>query len=262
MILSRCEVLEQRRITESIFCMRLKAESIAREASPGQFVHIKVSSGIEPLLRRPFSIHRVHRSEGQIELLYRIVGKGTTMMGLAGKETVFDVMGPLGKGFVLEKSFTRAIIVAGGMGIAPAFFLMDELIRDEKKVILLWGAQTGDEIFDVDDWVRRGVEVYTATEDGSHGLCGLVTDLLGETFQRLDGVKDAQGFVCGPKSMLRCVQDLCRGTPFGWQVSVEERMACGLGVCMGCAVKLSSGGYRVACTDGPVFNLDEVVFDG
>ena len=256
-----CKLINQERISQDIFRMLLESEEIASDSRPGQFVHLRVAEGEDPLLRRPLSVHRVHREEGTFELLYRVVGRGTAMMSEAEAETVFDMMGPLGKGFRTDGDFTHTLVVAGGMGSAPVFFLMDELIASGKNVSLLWGAKQDDEIFGVSELEASGVQVLIATEDGSLGHCGMITELLERKLGDLSDPDAVRGFVCGPEPMLRCIQDIAKNTSFDWQVSVEERMACGVGVCIGCAVSTTDG-YRMVCSDGPVFDLKEVVFHG
>lgn len=258
----KCKIQNQTPINEDITLMSLEAEEIALESYSGQFVHVKVCQGIDPLLRRPLSIHRVDRQEGTVELLYRVVGRGTDMMRRTEKGHVYDLMGPLGKGFRLDKPFSHALVIAGGMGSAPIFFLIDELIALEKRVTLLWGVREASEIFRVTGLKDRGVEVELATEDGTLGHKGLVTDLLKRFLAERGEDPDMEGFVCGPRAMLKLVQSMADATSFDWQVSMEERMACGVGVCLGCGVRMRQGGYRMVCSDGPVFDLKEVLLDG
>jgi dihydroorotate dehydrogenase electron transfer subunit len=250
------------KISDDIYWMSLQAEDIARDSRPGQFVHMRIDEGIDPLLRRPFSIHRADRESGLIEILYRVVGRGTEAMSRAGEGHVFDLLGPLGEGFVIDKPFSRALIVAGGMGSAPIFFLIDELIAIGKDVILLWGMKHRGEFFGLSQLNELDLEVAFSTEDGSLGHSGLVTDLLEERLQELDDACTWEGFVCGPVPMLQRVQEIVTKTSFDWQVSLEKHMACGIGVCMGCAVQSKVEGYRMACSDGPVFDLKGVEIDG
>lgn len=257
-----CRVLKQIEITGDIYRMSLKAVEIAQECQPGQFVHLRVSQGMDPLLRRPFSIHRVNREKGEVEILYRVVGRGTEMMREAKNGHVFQLMGPLGRGFSVGGSFSHALVVVGGMGSAPVFFLIDELVALGKCVTLLWGVSEGGEIFDLSNLKESGVEVKLATEDGSVGKKGLVTDILKPFLIGHRENLSTEGFVCGPKAMLKRIQEMAGETEFNWQVSLEERMACGVGVCMGCAVKMKQGDYRMVCSDGPVFDLKEIVCDG
>lgn len=257
----KCKIIEQVKIAKDIYCMTLEAAEITQKCVPGQFVHVRVNQGINPLLRRPFSIHRVHRNRGCIELLYRVVGLGSEAMAMYQRGHILDMMGPLGKGFTLDASFSHALIIAGGMGSAPVFFLMDALAARKKKATLFWGVKKGEEIFGLPEIEKSGVDVKVATEDGLLGYHGLVTDLAKDYILQHGKDKTLAGFVCGPKKMLKRVQEISEKTDFCWQVSCEERMACGIGVCMGCAVKVKQGGYKMVCSDGPVFDLREIVFD-
>ena len=142
-----CHVLDQTEITKDIYRMLLKIDEIAQDGHPGQFVHLRIGCGTDPLLRRPLSIHRVDREQGRIELLYRVVGRGTELMRKAERGDFYDLLGPLGRGFRMDGSFSHAIVVAGGMGSAPIFFLIDELLLLDKQVTLFWGVKCESEIF-------------------------------------------------------------------------------------------------------------------
>ena len=262
MIQYNCRVIHQKNITQDIFHLSLDAPEIARVAQPGQFVHLRIGQRIDPLLRRPFSIHRVKRELGQLELFYRVVGRGTALMAEAKEGESFDLVGPLGKGFQTHGDFNHALIVAGGMGSAPIFFLIDTLMAMKKQVTLLWGVRTGKEIFNLSAFEKAGVTLEVATEDGSMGLHGLVTSLLERFLANREPDSALEGFACGPTAMLKGVQGLVNNTSFSWQASLEERMACGIGVCMGCVVKTKEGGYRITCSNGPVFDLKEMILDG
>ncbi|MBN1781591.1 dihydroorotate dehydrogenase electron transfer subunit [bacterium] len=259
---SDCKITAQDAITESVFRIRLSAPGISKLCSPGQFVHMRVSTGLDPLLRRPFSIHRAHESAGEIELLYRVVGSGTATLRDLKPGDVVNLMGPLGNGFDLEKPVDHAVVVAGGMGGAPVFYLIDALLKRNKRVTLLWGTRDGREIFDEADFEARGVALKIATEDASKGHNGLVTDLLKTFLAQHAGSAGLGGYVCGPEPMIRAVQDIVRSTDFLWQASLEEQMACGVGVCLGCAVKLKTGEIQMVCKDGPVFDIREIAFNG
>jgi dihydroorotate dehydrogenase electron transfer subunit len=260
--LYKAKVLNQTKIKEDIYVMSMEARYIARESRPGQFLHLRVSNGIDPLLRRPFSIHQVDREKGTIEIIYRVVGRGSKLMQRASEGDIIDLMGPLGRGFDLEGSFEKALIVAGGMGIAPVFFLIRELLDSGKKAKLLWGVREANEIFSLTKLKISGVDVELATEDGSLGHKGVVTDLLRFFLEDNKGDRSYRGFVCGPQGMLKEIQSIAYQGVFDWQASFEQRMACGAGVCMGCGVKMKEGGYKMVCSDGPVFDLNGVVLDG
>ena len=257
-----CKVIHQKEITEDIFLISLDAREIAQAARPGQFVHLRVNKCIDPLLRRPFSVHRVDREKGRIELLYRVIGRGTAMMQKAKEGHSFNVLGPLGNGFNIHGSFTHALVVAGGMGSAPVIFLIDELLALGKEVTFLYGARECREIAGLPDLKSVCERVELATDDGSIGHHGMVTDLLEKCLAEHLKEASVMGFVCGPIPMLKRVQEIAKTTSFRWQASLEERMACGVGVCIGCAIKAEGGGYKIVCSEGPVFYIEEVVFDG
>jgi dihydroorotate dehydrogenase electron transfer subunit len=253
-----CAIVRQEKLTESIFRMTLDAPALGTKSSPGQFVHLRISQGNDPLLRRPFSIHRRLADNIEIELLYRIVGRGTAMMSRLKPGDFVELMGPLGNGFKIDPELD-AVIVAGGMGSAPVFFLADELAKTKRSVTLFWGVKEGREIVDEAFFRERGVDMKIATEDASRGASGLVTGLLLKEIVHASR-ENIQGFVCGPECMSIEVQKIIRETPGLWQVSLEERMACGTGVCQGCAVSVRDKGLQMVCHDGPVFDLKEIQF--
>jgi len=257
-----CEILEQQPITDNIYRMRIKAGEIVRSARPGQFVNIRITSGIDPLLRRPFSIHRIDSDKGEIVLLYRVIGRGTELMSKMPPGNSVDIMGPLGNGFNIQFPFDHAVIVAGGMGSAPVFFLMDELRKSDKKITLLWGAREGVEIFQENELRDQGIDLQIATENSSKGYSGFVTDLLEIYLSKHKDGHACSGFVCGPECMIKKVQEIILSCDFQWQASLEERMACGVGVCLGCAILNRKKGLQMVCKEGPVFNLREIQFNG
>lgn len=260
--------------------MALRAPDLVSLAGPGQFLHIRCSDWREPLLRRPISIHAVSRDRGLVYILYRIVGKGTSLLAqkLPGEE--LDVIGPLGNGFTLPQPGERVAVVGGGIGTAPLFFLVQEIQRlynqnnpsgkgtgqvnnsSEKTVIFFAGAATKSVLPAVEQISALGVTVHTATDDGSAGYHGTVTDLLG---RHLGHSEFNRIYACGPTPMLRALAGLIvpRGIPA--QVSLEERMGCGVGACLSCACRIKTPAgegfqYKHACTDGPVFELGEVYY--
>jgi len=248
-------LIEQNQPAPGIMRMIFKAPDLARNSRPGQFVQIRVTDTFDPLLRRPFSIHRTH-SNGTIEILYRIVGRGTRLMSRTRPGVRLDGMGPLGNPFQTEGNFSTALVVAGGMGSAPAFMLIDTLLKTGKSIHFFWGVRCDDEFFHL-EWLRSsGVELHLACERGDTGHQGLITDILEPMMNRYP---DSKGFVCGPKPMLEKMQRMIRTFPIPWEVSLEEKMACGVGVCMGCAVRVGQK-IQMVCSDGPVFDLREVDF--
>ena len=243
--------------------MALDVPYIAKTAKPGQFVQIKCSGSFDPLLRRPFSIHSI-KGQGSrvkgIEILYEIVGKGTEILSNKKEGDKIDVLGPLGNGFVLPAVSglePRAIIIAGGLGAAPLVYLAEALAKKKIKTIVLIGAKTKGLILCEKDFKKITDEVYVSTDDGTYGSKGFVSKLFHKILKAAESKFETIVYVCGPHSMLKCIADICRERNFECQVSLEEKMACGIGACLGCAVKTKSGN-RLACKDGPVFNASEL----
>ncbi|MBN2201467.1 dihydroorotate dehydrogenase electron transfer subunit [bacterium] len=256
-----CPVIDQAPAGPGIFTIRLKAPVLAAEAKPGQFVHVRTADGIDPLWRRPFSIHRVDRRRGILLLSYRRIGRGTSLLAGRTAGDTIDLLGPLGKPFDTAGRFDKAIIVAGGLGIAPVPFLLDALRKEGKRAVVLWGVRSKAEFFCLEALRGRKTAIHIATEDGSEGFHGRVTDLFGRLAAEFTAGSGFSGFACGPMPMLKTLQPLAAASGFPWQASLEERMACGVGVCQGCVVRMKNRQYRTVCADGPVFDLAELDFN-
>ena len=236
--------------------MVLDAPSVARAAKPGQFVNILVSEKYEPLLRRPFSIHSA--SNSKLEILYRVVGKATELFSQKRPGEKLDVLGPLGNGFsILDPRFL--ILVGGGIGIAPLLFLAEttRIQHRASRIEVLIGVKNKSHILCADELKNLGCEVKIATEDGSFGFKGLVTELLKRNIRTKD--KPGTIFACGPKPMLKEIVSISRQYKIAAQVSLEEHMACGIGACFGCVVNTRHG-YKRVCKEGPVFDIKEIIF--
>lgn len=256
--LGSCKIMRNDEIGQDIYLMELECEEIAAEAEPGQFVHVKVGDLLDPLLRRPFSIHDTE--EKSFKIVYEIVGKGSKILSEIRIGQEVDVLGPLGKGFEFEEDSGSFCIAAGGIGVAPFRLLARRLKARTDRLIAFVGAKNRAKLVGDSSLRSMGIEVFTATEDGSVGFHGLVTELLAKVLERRKP-RDMSLFACGPKEMLRSLAEICSSRGLKSQASLEEFMACGVGACLGCAVRLRNGEYRMVCKDGPVFSLDEVVFD-
>ncbi len=261
----KAKILSNKKVSHAYYNMSLDAPYIARTAKPGQFVQIKCNDSFELLLRRPFSIHRV-KGEGSrvkdIEILYEVVGKGTEILAEKKEGDFIDVLGPLGSEFILPTASSlqpRAIIIAGGIGAAPLVYLAEELTKKKIKTIVLIGAKTKNLILCEKDFKKTTPEVYVSTDDGTYGSQGFVSKLFHKILKTTESKFETIVYVCGPHGMLKCIADICQERKFECQVSLEEKMACGIGVCLGCAVKTKSG-TKLACKDGPVFNAREIIW--
>lgn len=253
----RCRVLDNERLTEHIYRLTLESSPIALGCKPGQFVMIRTSSSLDPLLRRPFSIHRV-LSDDSFQILYRIVGKGTTNLSRVTRDDILAVIGPLGNFFQLPSardSNTGICLVAGGMGVAPLLFLAETALRQcpRNPIIVFIGARSEEELVASTSFRSLGLETYEISDDGSCGRQGVVCDL----FPLLDLTKQWKFFGCGPTPMLRALASYCSHSHHLCEISLETMMACGLGACLGCVTpRRDDAGYWHVCKDGPVFNLE------
>jgi len=258
----KVEVVQTECITWDVVRLTLNAREIAAVARPGQFVMVQTASGMDPLLRRPFSIHQIS-GEGHLQILFKVVGKGTQRLARIRAGEHLSLLGPLGNGFAVGTPET-ACLIGGGMGIAPMLFLASHLLHESgakkdslvlPKVIL--GARNRAELEPlVRDFHNLGLEVLAATDDGSFGHHGLVTDVL----QKINLSPLFTVYCCGPRPMMAAVSHLCRSARRACQVSVETVMACGMGACLGCAVPLKAGGYAHVCSDGPVFEAERLLW--
>ncbi len=259
MLLHSAAVLDNREVMPGVYLLLLQAPALARAGRPGQFVMARCSEqgAADPFLRRPLALHRIDRAQGQVELLVRIVGRGTAWLAVRRPGDALDLLGPLGQGFSLQRRTRNVLLLAGGMGIAPLAALADEALARGGAVVLALGARTAGELYPA-ALLPPPVELLTCTDDGSAGRRGPVTDLLADPELALLPWAD-QLMACGPQPMLACLPALVRAGRLRWrrgfaQVSLEERMACGVGACLGCVVSTRRGLQRV-CQEGPVFDL-------
>jgi dihydroorotate dehydrogenase electron transfer subunit len=248
-----CRVTNVKELARNIFALEFLSSNIARSATPGQFVNIKIDRAAFPLWRRPMSICDV---EGEtVRILFNVVGRGTTVLARTNSGESIDVVGPLGHGFETEKTFGLAVVVAGGLGVAPFSFLTRILARKKIPIITFVGARTAKQVI-----VDGLEEVSVATDDGSRGYHGSVVDLLRSQLERLKGSNPIL-FTCGPVPMFISLQKLIGEVNIPCQASVETTMACGIGLCQGCPIETADGAtkYKLACKDGPVFDLAKII---
>jgi len=259
-VIYEVEIVTQRKVASGCYRLEIYAPEVAQAAQPGQFLMVRTSISLDPLLRRPFSISTVDRERGLVKILYRVVGRGTAL--LAGRKLGrrLNIFGPLGKGFTVPHS-GRFLVVAGGLGMAPLYFLVQRLKALGNEVAVFYGAQNRYKLLLLEELVAMRVELSTATDNGSSGFKGTVVELL-----RTKGIPPADVvYAAGPPPMLKALAGLLREAEIRRaEFSLEERMACGTGACRGCAVRvLAPEGpvYKRVCADGPVFKAEEVVWE-
>lgn len=235
------EIVSNRRLTEGMYEMRLRGDVSAVTAA-GQFVEVRLP---EKFLRRPISVCDVEGDE--LTLVYKAVGQGTQAMAAIPSGARLDLITGLGNGYDLSRCGARPLLIGGGAGVPPMYLLARRLIERGAGVTVILGFNRASEIFYEDEFRRLGARVFIATADGSRGVRGFVTDAM-------EGLEMSGVCACGPLPMLRAVHARVSAPA---QYSLEERMGCGFGACMGCAIETKDGMKRV-CKDGPVFRGEEL----
>jgi dihydroorotate dehydrogenase electron transfer subunit len=267
----RTSVLYNHEMAPGYYCLGVAAPEYPALAQPGQFVMLRITGGCDPLLRRPFGIFRTGvLKEGNpqlppqeyMEMVYKVVGRGTKLMSRLKPGDEVALLGPLGQGFRFDPCDDPAdmLLVGGGIGVVPLFMLAQRLVEQGNRVRLLLGGRSCNDILAVTEFERLGVETYVATDDGTLGEEGLVTRVLE---RKLSKYPHAQVFACGPMPMLSAVEQICTGAQAPLQVSLEALMACGVGACLGCVVKgrehrEQNPDYLCTCKQGPVFAAQDL----
>jgi dihydroorotate dehydrogenase electron transfer subunit len=247
-------VVELKKVNATYFRLTFKAPALAKAVKPGQFIHIKVSEGFEPFFRRPFSVYRA--LNGNVEIFFEPVGKGSRLLASREKGDMLDVLGPLGKPFTFpSKDVKQIVFVGGGIGVAPFMVFADAIKKHKAEKILLYGGRAKAHTFPMGEFKKNGVKVFTATDDGSVGVKGRVTEL----FNKIVIAPSTMVYTCGPRPMMAAVQSFAKTHGLKGEASCEEVMACGLGACLGCSIPTTKG-YQTVCHDGPVFDIKELVF--
>ncbi|MFH0845118.1 MAG: dihydroorotate dehydrogenase electron transfer subunit [Pseudomonadota bacterium] len=255
------EVVFNRPMASNTFMMGIRSSKMGMHAKPGQFVMIQVRQGIDPLLRRPFSICGI-LDHDILLILYRVVGRGTAIMAEIREGERVSVMGPLGHGFDIWGSHSLSLLVAGGIGVAPLFFLAQRLEAGNIPFRLMMGFGSSDEVISAEHVPFDDRAIFIATDDGTAGYAGSVTDLLEDYLKNEKRERNSLSvFSCGPISMLKKVAAMVINHRISCQASFETTMACGLGACQGCAIRTAAGvdkAYSHVCKDGPVFDIRDI----
>jgi dihydroorotate dehydrogenase electron transfer subunit len=263
------EVLSNQPLSSEYNVLSLSAPAIAASAEPGQFVMVRTAAGVDPLLRRPFSVFEVLRDAGGaplgITLLNKRVGVGTGLLYRAAAGERLACLGPLGRPFSRVDPPGEAWLVAGGVGLAPFATLAEALVARGTATTLFYGARRGDELYRLDLFERLGIERRYATEDGTVGDRGLVTVPLARALTARGTGAGLRVFACGPTPMMRAVAALCARAGAACEVSLEQVMGCGLGGCYSCVVRVrdddGAAHYVRSCVSGPVFDASRLVWD-
>lgn len=251
-----CKVVSQTTVAENIYELTLQGELVREMGEPGQFVQIKVSDSIDPLLRRPISIAKIEHDKNQFTCIYRTEGKGTILLSQKKPGDIVDVLGPLGNGFPISevKEGETALLVGGGIGVPPLYELSKQLVRRGVQVIHVLGFQSENVVFYNEAFAKLG-QTYVATVDGSYGEKGFVTNIIENEKIAFDVL-----YSCGPTPMLAALEKAYSDKKV--YLSLEERMGCGIGACFACVCHTADDPtghtYKKVCSDGPVFKAGEV----
>ncbi len=259
------EIISNEKYGKDLYRIEVFSPYICRNGGAGQFVNIKCSAEgvLDPFLRRPFSIYDIEKKFNVFSILYLVRGKGTKFLSNRKKGDTLDFAGPLGKSIdTYNDTSKKFLLVGGGIGIAPLYLLAKFLLKGKKNVFFAAGFRDNNFIEWGRDLTRLKINYKIFTEDGSWGDIGLATDFVRKNIKEYSSYKIC---CCGPRNMLIEMQDILAEKNITAVALLEERMACGVGVCKGCAVKIRDEKqkfiYRTVCKDGPVFNLMEVIFD-
>lgn len=278
----RAKTVFNKKAAPGHYILRLRAPQLARATKPGQFVQMQVARGIELFLRRPFSL--LSADGNTIDILYAVVGKGTEILVKKKAGDWVDVLGPLGNCWSPIREGQRGILVGGGVGIPPLYFLTKESVEKKKsnweRIEVFLGARHKSLLLCQKDFRKLGVKVHVATDDGSAGFRGFVTGLVRDWLEkrgtwdvgRVDDsrltlrLRSGQAthdsrlyfYACGPIPMLKAIAQIAQEYHLEGEVSLEAHMACGFGICVGCAIPVVSGGYKLCCYHGTVFKMSEV----
>jgi dihydroorotate dehydrogenase electron transfer subunit len=256
--MSNCTIISNERMHGDYFRAVFDAPEIAPKSNLGQFVHIKIDNRLDQMLRRPFSIHNA--VDDKLTIVYKVVGKGTEALSNLPSGTVCDIIGPCGKGFSAPADDVVPVAVCGGYGAAATFMLTRQA---KQRGVLLLGARSKDDLLLTDEYAAAGFDVRIATDDGSAGFKGRVTELIAPLVAENPGKKFCF-YACGPHPMLMALAKLLKAENLDGELSIDQIMCCGVGACFGCVVKVNDHAhpgewmYARSCADGPVFKLADV----
>lgn len=257
----KAKLIKKEQLKQDIYKFSVQASEIVENAKPGHFIEVRVLDNIEPLLRRPISIYNIDKTTGTLEFIFQVKGKGTEILAKREIGEELDIIGPLGYGTFDVKDYENAAIIGGGIGTFPLYELAKELKQQTKsKVNIYLGFRNKDYVVLEEEFKKISDNLVITTDDGTYGISGFA---INELKKDIENGKVDKIFACGPLPMLKAVRSLAIEKNIPCQISLEEKMACGLGVCLGCAVKTAKSPsdapeYWHVCKAGPVFNANDV----
>ena len=256
----KAKLISKEQLKPDIFKYSVKAEEITSVARPGQFIEIRVNNDIEPFLRRPISIYNMKKEEGILEFIFQVKGKGTKILSERREGEEIDIVGPLGYGPFKYSNYENIAVIGGGIGVFPLYELAKCAKKENKKVNTYLGFRSQNFVVLEKEFEQVSDKLILTTDDGSYSQKGFAINYLEKDLEegKIDSI-----YACGPLPMLKAVQKLAIKKQIPCQISLEEKMACGLGVCLGCAVKTAKSPkeapeYWHVCKAGPVFNAKDV----
>ena len=249
------KLIKKEQLKPDIFKFSMSAKEIVDIAKPGQFIEIRVTEGIDPFLRRPISIYNMDKENGILEVIFRVQGRGTEILSRKKEKDTVDIVGPLGYGTFKFEGYKNIAILGGGIGVFPLY----ELAKNASKNITVntyLGFRNKEAVLLEEEFKKVSNKLVITTDDGSYKIHGFAINELKKDLKenKIDAI-----FACGPLPLLKSAQSLAKETNIPCQISLEEKMGCGLGVCLGCAVEVVTGGYEHVCKQGPVFDSNKVV---
>lgn len=256
----KAKLIVKEELKPGIIKFSVQADEIVKTAKPGNFIEIRVNNDIEPFLRRPISIYNMDKEKGILEFIFQVKGKGTTILSKRNEGELIDIVGPLGYGTFKYSNYENLAIIGGGIGVFPLYELAKNAKSENKKVNTYLGFRNKDLVVLENEFKQVSNKLTITTDDGSYSQKGFAIDFLKQDIEagKIDSI-----YACGPLPMLRAVRKLTIEKNIPCQISLEERMACGLGVCLGCAVKTANSPkeapeYWHVCKGGPVFQAKDV----
>ncbi len=264
------KILKNEEICTGHFLLKVRLPLTFKAPMPGQFIMAREPGRIDPLLGRPFGVYGFEGSQDEVtvEILYKVVGKGTLLLSRLTEGDFIEVLGPHGRAFDIDPDAGKVVFVCGGIGVAPITYLASHYRRLTKakdvELICYYGASKAANLVGIEKLKKICSHVFISTDDGSHGFQGLITERFSADISSYDP-GSAKIYACGPRSMLKELAELLVENSVFCQILIEERMACGLGACLGCTVLLKEGEGRGeharACMEGPVFNIGDIHWD-